>query len=61
MILIKVSYDAYNQEFRLVDPKCAKLFEDGETYVLAMEFLPNDLGIAGGPSIDRTTLDMGNA
>jgi hypothetical protein len=61
MIPIKVSYDAYNQEFRLVEPKYARMFEDGETYVLAVDFLPTDLDTVEGESIDLTTIEIGNA
>ena len=40
MILVKVHYDAYNQEFRLVDPTLSHIFEDGESYMLAVDILP---------------------
>ena len=42
MVLIKVTYDAYNQEFRLLNPKLASLFVDGETYVLTADCLPQE-------------------
>jgi hypothetical protein len=42
MILVKVAYDAYNQEFRLVDPHLAHMFDDGETYLLAVDIFPTD-------------------
>jgi hypothetical protein len=34
MVLIKVQYDGYNRQFKLVDRDLAHLLEDGETYVL---------------------------
>jgi hypothetical protein len=40
MILARVAYDAYNQQFRLADPELAVMFEDGEIYVLFVDFLP---------------------
>jgi hypothetical protein len=42
MILVKVEYDAYNQQFRLVDPTLARMFDDGEVYLLAVDFFPTD-------------------
>jgi hypothetical protein len=42
MILIKVAYDAYNQQFRLVEPTQARMFDDGEEYVVAVDFFPSD-------------------
>ena len=40
MMLARVAYDAYNQRFRLADPEMAPMFEDGEVYVLVVDFLP---------------------
>ena len=34
MILIRVQYDAYNRLFKLLDPAMARVFEDGETYLI---------------------------
>jgi hypothetical protein len=34
MVLIKVQYDAYNRQFKLLDQESARKLEDGETYVL---------------------------
>jgi hypothetical protein len=34
MVLVKVSYDAYNRQFKLVDRDLVHLLEDGETYVV---------------------------
>jgi hypothetical protein len=42
MILVKVAYDAYNQEFRLVDPQLNHMFDDGETYLLAVDIFPTE-------------------
>lgn len=42
MILVKVAYDAYNQQFRLVDQTHARIFDDGEVYLVAVDFFPTD-------------------
>jgi hypothetical protein len=42
MILVKVAYDAYNQRFRLDDPTLSHMFEDGESYLLAVEIFPTE-------------------
>jgi hypothetical protein len=61
MVLIKVTYDAYNQEFRLLDPKLARLFEDGETYVLTTDFLLQESGSDEGQFIDFGQAEIGHA
>jgi hypothetical protein len=42
MILVKVAYDAYNQQFRLLDQTNARIFDDGEVYLVAVDFFPTD-------------------
>jgi hypothetical protein len=44
MILVKVAYDAYNQQFRLIDQTTSRIFDDGEVYLVAVDFFPTDLG-----------------
>jgi hypothetical protein len=61
MVLIKVTYDAYNQEFRLIDAKLARLFEDGETYLLAMDLLPQQFEETEGQFLDFGHAEMGHA
>jgi len=34
MVLIRVQYDAYNRQFKLIDRELARTLEDGETYML---------------------------
>jgi hypothetical protein len=34
MVLLKVQYDAYNRQFKLLDRELAHLLEDGEAYML---------------------------
>ena len=42
MILVKVVYDAYNQQFRLVESNLSHMFEDGENYLLAVDIFPTE-------------------
>ena len=44
MILIKVQYDAYNRQFKLLDRQLARVLEDGETYILIADVSIKDLG-----------------
>jgi hypothetical protein len=43
MVLIKVQYDAYNRQFKLVDREFASKLEDGETYVLIADMAVADI------------------
>ena len=43
MVLIKVRYDAYNRQFKLMDRELAHKLEDGETYVLIADVSVADL------------------
>ena len=43
MILAKVAYDAYNQQFRLTDPQLSGVFKDSEMYLVIVDFLPKDI------------------
>ena len=43
MVLVKVRYDAYNRQFKLVDRELAHLLEDGETYVVLADVSVADL------------------
>jgi len=48
MVLIKVQYDAYNRQFKLIDRELAHVLEDGETYVLVADVSIEDLKVTGG-------------
>lgn len=51
MILIKVQYDAYNRQFKLLDPETARKLEDGETYVLIADVaVPDAVPVEGAPA-----------
>jgi len=43
MVLIKVRYDAYNRQFKLVDRELAHKLEDGETYVVMADISVREL------------------
>jgi hypothetical protein len=56
MVLIKVQYDAYNRQFKLLDRELAHLLEDGETYVLLADVSLEDLKPTGDAEIASTDL-----
>ena len=60
MFLVKVEYDASNEQFRLVDQKLAHMFHDGEMYVLVVDFLPRQTEI-NGDYLDLSQTDIGHA
>jgi hypothetical protein len=43
MVLIKVQYDAYNRQFRLLSGDLRHSLEDGETYVLIADVSAQDV------------------
>ena len=45
MVLIKVQYDGYNRQFRLIDSELRHSLEDGETYVLIADVSPQDVAL----------------
>ena len=47
MVLVKVQYDAYNRQFKLLDRELAHVLDDGETYVLIANVSLDDLKPAG--------------
>ena len=42
MVLIKVQYDAYNRQFKLVDREFAHTLLDGESYLLIADLAPEE-------------------
>jgi hypothetical protein len=54
MVLIKVQYDAYNRQFKLLDRELVHLLEDGETYVLLADVSLEDLKPTGDAEIAST-------
>ena len=55
MFFIKVTYDACNQQFRLTDPELSHMFEDGDMYMLIVDFFPEN------PKIERQFIDLTQA
>ncbi len=55
MFFIKVAYDACNQQFRLTDPELSYMFEDGDIYMLIVDFFPEN------PKIERQFIDLTQA
>jgi hypothetical protein len=60
MFIVKVSWDARNQQFRLMDQKLAHMFEDGDMYLLVVDFFPQDAD-ADELFIDLDQADIGHA
>ena len=60
MILVKVAYDAYNQQFRLIDQKLANMFQEGDMYLLVVDFFPQEAEV-DGQFIDMNQADIGHA
>jgi len=61
MCIVKVSWDARNQQFRLMDQKLAHMFEDGDMYLLVVDFLPHASDEMDGQFIDLDQAEMGHA
>ena len=60
MFIVKVAWDARNQQFRLLDPKLTNMFEDGDMYLLVVDFFPQDEEM-DGQFIDMDQAEMGHA
>ncbi len=60
MFIVKVAWDARNQQFRLVDQKLAHMFEDGDMYLLVVDFFPQDTQ-SDDQFIDLDQAEMGHA
>ena len=43
MVLMKVQYDAYNRQFKILDRELARTLEDGETYMVIADVSVKDL------------------
>lgn len=60
MFIVKVAWDARHQQFRLMDSKLAHVFEDGDMYLLVVDFCPPDID-TDGQFIDLDQAEMGHA
>jgi hypothetical protein len=61
MFLVKVAYDAYNQQFHLIDAKASQIFEDGAMYFLVVDYFPQQEEAIGGSFLDVQHGDIGHA
>ena len=43
MVLMRVQYDAYNRQFKILDRELARTLQDGETYMLIADISVKDL------------------
>jgi hypothetical protein len=59
MFIVKVAWDARNQQFRLMDQKLAHMFEDGDMYLLVVDFFPQEA--SDDQFIDLDQAEMGHA
>ena len=60
MFIVKVAWDARNQQFRLLDPKLTNMFEDGDMYLLVVDMVSPDYD-TDGQFIDLDQAEMGHA
>ena len=60
MFIVKVEWDAQSQQFKLMDHKLTGMFEDGDMYLLVVDFLPQE-SAADGQFIDLDQAEMGHA
>ena len=60
MFIVKVAWDSRNQQFRLMDQKLASMFEDGDMYLLVVDFFPQESSV-DGDFIDLDQAEMGHA
>jgi hypothetical protein len=42
MVYIRVQYDAYNRQFKIVDSELARTLRDGETYIVIADVSMED-------------------
>ena len=47
MFLLKVQYDGYNKQFKLVESQEGHMLDDGEIYTLIADATTEDPGLAG--------------
>ncbi|HEY2383890.1 MAG TPA: hypothetical protein VGK48_22165 [Terriglobia bacterium] len=60
MFIVKVEWDAQNQQFKLMDQKLGGMFEDGDMYLLVVDYLPQE-SAGDGQFIDLDQAEMGHA
>ena len=58
MVLIKVQWNAYNRQFKLLDRELARTLEDGETYMLIADISVRNLESKQGMEIHFGLVDV---
>ena len=58
MVLIKVQWDAYNRQFKLLDREISHTLEDGETYMLIADVSVRDLELKQEMEIHSGLVDV---
>jgi hypothetical protein len=58
VVLIKVQYDAYNRQFKLLDGQLAHALEDGENYLLIADLSGEDLSLPHGIPMPAAVEDV---
>jgi hypothetical protein len=61
MILIQVSYDRLTRQFRLLDPDLIHMFDDGETYLVAVDIFPTDCSDDDCDTVEVLPAGIGHA
>jgi hypothetical protein len=62
MFIVKVAWDAHNQQFRLMDSKLAQMFQDGDMHLLVVDFCPPAFDVdSDGQFIDLDQAEIGHA
>ena len=59
MVLIKVQYDAYNRQFKILDRELARSLEDGETYMVIADVSVKDLELKQSVEITSALVPVG--
>ena len=59
MVLIKVQYDAYNRQFKILDRELARSLEDGETYMVIADVSVRDLELKQSVEITSAFVPVG--
>jgi hypothetical protein len=60
MVLIRIQYDAYNRQFKIVDRELAQTLKDGETYMLIADISIKDLETKPSADVEAGLLAGGD-
>ena len=56
MVLIKVQYDAYNRQFKLIDRELVHALGDGEIYMVLADVSVEDLQLQPNADLKRSSV-----